>query len=190
MSAVQCKEIELKYKANGISLVDFTTFCKSRGPKEFITASGFDYFYEDAKEPDCFGRHRIGPSFNQLTFKRKTAANNNYVREEDNLDLGLHMSKEKVQVFCERRGYHFNTSIFKNVFIYNYDRYNFVYYVVYDDELKELGRFIEIEMSEEYAWESEKQAWDALVKLEEDAKELGLSPQKRMRNSLFEIFRR
>jgi adenylate cyclase class IV len=183
-------EVEFKYRANDISLVDFTAFCKARTPEKIIHASGFDYFYEDKADPDCFGRHRVGPSFNQLTFKRKTTGKNNFVRDEDNVTLGADMTREKIQLFCERRGYKFNTSIFKNVFVYEYAQYTLVYYVVYDEELKELGRFIEIEMSEEYPWESEDHAWRELVKLEQEAKALGLSPQRRVRNSLFEMFRR
>lgn len=189
MSATKLKEIEYKYKADDVTLDEFTAFCKSRGEYTFITASGYDYFYAHTKDPTSFARHRVGPSFNQLTFKRKTTDRNNYVRTEHNIDLGLNVRPEQTQALCEEFGYKYNTSIFKNVFIYEFLGHTLVYYVVYDQKLKELGRFIEIEMAEDWAWSSVEAAVGSLQQIEKEASVLGLCPQKRLRNSLFEMFK-
>jgi adenylate cyclase class IV len=184
------KEIEFKYRADNISLLEFTEFCKRGNPKGLITASGYDYFYGDSKGSDAFARHRVGPSFNQLTFKRKTTDKNNFVRTEHNISLALDVTPEQTEALCKEFGYEFNFALFKNAFIYEFERYCFVFYVCYDTKLNELGRFIEIEMSESHPWASEQEAWDALTALEHEARPLGLSAQKRVRNSLFEMFKK
>lgn len=184
------REIEFKYRADDITLKDFTEFCKARGESAFITASGYDYFYDHAKDHTCFARHRVGPAFNQLTFKRKTTDKNNFVRTEHNIDLAMSVRPEQTQALCAEFGYRYNTSIFKNVFLYQFNTHTLVYYVCYDEKLKELGRFIEIEMSEDYDWLSEDHAMGELLELERAAYPLGLSAQKRLRNSLFEMFKR
>lgn len=185
---MEFKEIEFKYKAAEISFSSFTEFCASRGDSTFIQAAGYDYFYASTKDGDSFARHRVGPDMNQLTFKRKTTDKNNFVRAEHNIDLQQEVSTEQIAALCSEFGYEFRKRIFKNVFIYLFDRYNFVFYICYDDEMNELGRFIEIEMSEEHDWGEEKNAWEALLALEQDFKRLGITAQKRMKNSLFELF--
>lgn len=76
------------------------------------------------------------------------------------------------------------------MFVYNFDRYNFVYYVCYTPDLKELGRFVEVEMSEDRPRESEDQAWNLLREIEAALRPLGITPQHRVRKSLFEQFRK
>jgi adenylate cyclase class IV len=185
------KEIELKYRADDVPLSSFIDFCLTQ-PGEFqkVLASGYDYFYENPKEPGSFARHRVGPSFNQLTLKRKLSDSNNFIRTEHNINLGADVTREQAEALCKELGYKFNTLIFKNVFVYTFDAHTFVYYVCYDKDLKELGRFIEIEMAEEYPWLNEEAAWEQLLELEASAKVLGLTPQRRMKKSLFEQFKR
>lgn len=183
----QFLEIETKYNAEDMTLTQFTAFCKSRSPLKYTQASGWDHFYAGSEQDDQFGRHRVGPNFNQLTVKTKTAPKNNFIRQEDNLDFQEAISEEQVKSFFAKFGYDHIKSIFKNCFIYKYPLYTLVYYVIYTTEMEEIGRFMEIEMSESHNWESETEAWEALLALEKQCKPLGVTAQGRVRKSLYEI---
>jgi len=184
------KEIELKYRADEVKLTDFIEFCEERTPVKKVVASGYDHFYHNQKDPDAFCRHRFGPDMNQLTFKRKTTDVNNFVRTEHNLDLDPSMKVEQIQALLKEFGYAFNTSIFKNCFVYNYEDHTLVYYICYDTDMRELGRFCEIEAKEDFPWAHPQHAWDSIVALERIFKKLGVSPQSRMKRSLFEMFKK
>jgi adenylate cyclase class IV len=95
-----------------------------------------------------------------------------------------------VSAFCGLLGYKLNFEIFKTCNIFWVDKVVVVYYVVFDKELNELRRFIEIEADEDLEWESEEQAWNEVVKYEKLFLELDITPQNRLRKSLFEIFRK
>jgi adenylate cyclase class IV len=181
------KELEFKYRADDIALSEFRKFCE-QDPHKFLVASGYDYFYENVSDPTSFCRHRVGPDANQLTFKRKTSDKNNYLRDEDNLDLIGKMTLDQVKSLCEKFGYRYTNLLFKNCFIYKYNRYTFVYYICYDKDMQEVGRFIEIEMDEKYAWPSEQVAWAELVDLEQKLAKFNIYPQSRIKRSLFEMF--
>ena len=182
-------EVEFKYRAEGITLSKFTEFCESLNPKKIIVAAGYDYFYQKKGDDSSFCRHRLGPDSNQLTFKRKTTDSNNFIRTEHNLDL-RGVSKEQIRAFLADMSYDYNLSLYKNCFVYRYDWYTFVYYICYDLEMKEVGRFVEIEMSEEHDWADEADAWNELIVLEKIGKVIGLSPQARVKRSLFELYKK
>lgn len=185
------KEIELKYRADNVLLSDFQAYCESsKKPYSFLHASGYDYFYDDAVEPGEFCRHRVGADMNQLTFKRKTTNKNNYIRTEHNINLAKDTTVDQVSALCSEFGFSFNTSIFKTCFVYKFQSHTAVYYVCYDIEMKELGRFIEIELDENRNWGDEENAMKALQVLEQDMSRLGLKPQSRVKKSLFELFRK
>ena len=188
---MKATEIEFKYRADSIKLSDFVKFCEGRdpGPTKVVEAAGFDHFYSNTKDADAFCRHRIGPDFNQLTFKRKTTGANNYVRTEHNVDLKHNMSKDKIEALCGEFGFKYNVSIFKTCFVYFYDWCVLSYYVCYDKDLRELGRFMEIEANEDHDWKTEQEAWDAVVVMERLCKPLGLTTQARVKKSLFELYR-
>jgi adenylate cyclase class IV len=184
------REIEFKYAADNISLTAFVEFAKTRpGLQSYVEASGFDHFYEKTDSSGSFGRHRIGPDMNQLTFKRKTTDKNNFIRTEHNLNLTTSVSQDQVKSLFEEFGYKYNTSIFKTCFVYKYEWYTLVYYVCYNSDMKERGRFVEIEMSEDYAWASEEEAMGQLTIIEKLCKSLGVTPQSRIRKSLFELYK-
>ncbi len=61
--------------------------------------------------------------------------------------------------------------------------------MVYNLDLVELGRFIEIELNEHIEWESEASARNALDALEKGCYALGLTPLNRVSASLFEMFK-
>jgi adenylate cyclase class IV len=185
-------EIETKYRAESVPLKDFQAFCEARNPTRHVIASGYDHFYSNVADPNSFGRHRRGPDKNELTFKRKTTDANNYVRTEYNIQMGADSSVEKVAGFFAEMGYQYNTSIFKNCFVYQYGHYTLVYYVVYDTQLQEKGRFIEIELDEDEHWESEREAMEELRRLEHGLNgALGshIHPTRRVKDSLYEMFK-
>jgi len=182
-------EIEFKFNAKDIKLTDFIKFCKSHsGDCKEIIASGYDHFYDNSKDPDAFGRLRVGPDVNQLTFKRKTKDTNNFIRTEHNIELTKGTTRDQIEALFLEFGYKYNVSLFKNCFVFVYDTYTFVYYICYDTDMEELGRFIEIEMSEEHSWANEAEAYNHLLVLEKLMKSLGISPQNRVKRSLFELY--
>jgi adenylate cyclase class IV len=184
-------EIEFKYRADNVGLEAFVKFCKDfNGLKGQFSASGYDHFYDNVKDSGAFGRLRVGPDSNQLTFKRKTENANNFVRTEHNIDLAPTTSREQIEAFYGEFGYVYNMSLFKSCFVYEYERHIFVYYVCYDTDMKETGRYIEVEMSEDYPWASESDAYEELTVLEKLMKPLGISPQSRVKKSLFELYRK
>lgn len=191
MSDAKFKEVEFKYNAQGMDLVEFKEFCKYRpNLKKKVIAFGPDHFYQKSGDVDSFCRHRVGGDINQLTFKRKTLDANNYIRTEHNLDLRPGITEEQVSALAGEFGYVYNTSIYKSCFVYTYDWYTLVYYICYDTTMEELGRFVELEVAEDYPWQNAKDAWDQLVALERICKPLGISPQSRLKRSLFELFRK
>lgn len=184
------KEIEFKYDASKVELQDFNAFCTNRRPLKFIIISGYDHFYAKADDPKSFYRHRVNTNENQLTFKRKTSPDNNYVRVEHNIDLPLSVTEEKIGDLCAISGYEYNFSLFKNCFIYNFDYYTLVYYICYDISMREMGRFIEIEMKEDYDWGNEEEAYGELLALETLCKKIGTVKESRVADSLFEMYRK
>lgn len=181
-------EVEFKYKADNVDLQKFDEFCMNKKPNKVVLASGWDHFFNNPKDADAFYRHRIGPDMNQLTYKCKKSDINNVIRDEQNVNLAPSENKEHVEAFLARFKYKYNTSLFKTCFVYTYDRYILVYYIVYDKGMKELGRFIEIEMSEEHSWSNEQEAYNELVIIEKLCKAIGLNPQSRVKRSLFEMY--
>ncbi len=185
------REVEFKYSAKDIPLTAFLKFCEGvKGESKYLEASGFDYFYDRADDEDGFYRVRIGHDIRQLTYKHKTKDANNYIREEHNLDFSPKMPVQSIENYVKSLGYGFNNKLFKNCFIRAFDTFTLVYYICYDEDMHELGRFIEIEMSEEHDWGTEQAAWGELVVMEKLCKPLGVSPQSRIKRSLFEMFKK
>lgn len=182
-------EIEFKYAAT-VPLIEFQSFCELRKPLKVQIISGFDHFMSKDTDPDSFYRHRVNTLENQLTFKRKTIKDNSFIREEHNIDLPLTVSRSTIESMCGVHGYKYNVSIFKNCFIYTYAYYTLVFYSVYDINLNEMGRFIEIEMKEDYDWVDEKEAFGELITLEKLCKVLNIDSSKRINTSLYEMFRK
>lgn len=182
-------EIEFKYNALDISLDKFKEFCIARGPEVYEVVSGYDHFYSVPNDPNSFYRHRMGANTNQLTFKKKTTQDNSFIRIERNINLSLDTTEESIRGLCKDTGFNYNSSIFKTSFVYTYNWYIMAYYIVYDINMTEIGRFIEIEIRED-AGIPEQDAWNELVIIERVCKSLGLSPKNRIKDSLFEMYRK
>lgn len=185
------KEIEFKYDAEHITLDQFKSIADSLKAGTITNGTGIDHFYAKDGDVASFYRHRVGSGINQLTFKKKTSEDNSFIRVEHNLDLLSSFSEDDVKAYCDTFGYKYNTTLHKNSFNCGRDHFMLTYYICYEDSsLKEIGRFIEIEMNEHFDWESEKQAFNSLVMLEKVLKRFGLTPDKRISKSLFEMYRK
>lgn len=180
------KEIETKYSANGIDINKFVDLVAPLNPNWVMVSSFDDYFTNPAGE---FIRYRYTDSHGELTIKRKTTDTNNNNRVEVNLKTeGKNFNT--VNAFAGLLGYKLNFSIYKTCKIAILDRIVLVYYVVYDEKLNELQRFIEIEAQENYNWSSEEEAWAEVLKYEKMLEPLSITPKNRLKRSLFEIFKK
>lgn len=183
---MQFMEIETKYNAEDIKLMDFVRLMESMNPTRVLAAASWDHYY--AKSDDEFLRHRDGVR-PELTVKRKHSANNSWRRTEVNLKLEHDTNQLKtVEAFTSLLGYKPSFSIYKVCTIYYWAGYNIVYYTVFDENFKELGRFIEIEMAEDGSWTDEDAAWVELLRVEKELQPLGITASRRTRRSLFEMY--
>ena len=180
------KEIESKYDAEGISMQKFMELCASMNPSKELLVSSYDDYFVD--KDGNFIRYRHHDQRGELTIKRKTSDKNNNERIEVNLPTTGNNLKT-VEAFADLLGYKYNFGIYKTCQIYWVPQAVLVYYVVYDKEMKELRRFIEVEADEECTWESEQQAWDKVTEYEKVLEVLGITARNRLKKSLFETFR-
>lgn len=183
---VKFSEVETKYDASKIDLGRFIESCLVLGEPRRQDISSYDHYYTGG---DKTMRHREGfPP--ELTMKHKTAQNNNYRRVEVNVKLGDEPQNEAVKQLCSMLSLTHNFSIYKDSKIFWFPKFNTVYYTVYSDHTrsKELGRFIEIEMDEHYAWKDTNEAWELLLIIEKQLASLGIRPQSRIKKSLFEMY--
>lgn len=181
------KEIETKYDASNIKMEDFLKIIEQLPIRKKLLVSSYDEYFTN-KEGD-FVRYRHNNERGELTIKRKVTNANNNERVEVNMPTqGDNLAT--TTRFLDLLGYEPNFSIYKTCNIFWTDKVDLVYYVVYDKEFKERRRFIEIEADEHLEWESEEQAWGEILKYEKLLEPLGITPQHRLRKSLFEIFRK
>lgn len=183
---MQYKEIETKYCADDISMKNFEELVENNFTinKKMMVSSYDDYFTDAANN---FIRYRYTDGRGELTIKRKTTEKNNNDRIEVNVPTDGDNLKT-VSAFVELLNYKYNFGIFKTCKIYWVDKVVLVYYIVYDKEMKEQRRFIEIEANEDLAWESEETAWNEVAKYEKLFEPLGITSKNRLKKSLFETF--
>lgn len=182
---MEFKEIEFKYSADEIKFESFMKIIDQLPITKKLLVSSFDDYF--VNESDDFIRYRYSSDRGELTIKRKTNNKNNNHRVEVNVPTSGD-NFTAVQAFVNLLGYSHNFGIYKTCQIFWLDKVDLVYYVVYDKEFKELRRFIEIEALEDHNWESEEQAIAEVVKYEKMLEPLGITPQHRLKKSLFEIF--
>lgn len=180
------KELETKYYAENIGMDDFVKLVQPLNPEWMMVSSYDDYF---TNEKDEFIRYRYHDHMGELTIKRKTVDANNNNRVEVNIPTDG-KSSASIQAFVDLLGYKKNFSIFKTCKIAFLEKAVLVYYVVYDENLNEKKRFIEVEAREQYNWASEEEAWAEVVKYETMLAPLGLSAKNRLKKSLFELFKK
>lgn len=180
------KEVEFKYDASNIGMNSFIDIVNTNfKPTKKMLVSSFDDYFVD--KDNNFIRYRYTDDKGELTIKRKLNDKNNNERIEVNVPTSGDNLKS-ITAFVDLLGYKHNFGIFKTCQIYWVDKVVLVYYVVYDKEMKELRRFIEIEADEGHPWISEQEAWDEIIKYEKILAPLGITPQHRLKKSLFELF--
>ena len=183
------KEVEFKYNANDINLTDFQEIIAKLNPKYLLEASSWDFYYTNKVGESI--RYRKSELKPELTIKRKMDEENNHHRIEINLGLGEGDHDETVHEFVKLLGYEHNFKIYKSCFIYFFDEVDVVYYIVYDENMREKGRYLEIEYLEEKAHESElKHIFKTLDHYEKSLKKLGINKKNRIPYSLFEMFKK
>lgn len=180
------KELETKYSADDIDMADFIKLVEPLNPEWMMVSSFDDYFTNDKDE---FIRYRYHDHMGELTIKRKTTDANNNNRVEVNVPTDGKASAA-IDAFCDLLGYKKNFSIFKTCKIAFLEKTVLVYYIVYDKNLNEKQRFIEVEAKENYPWTSEEEAWAEVIKYENMLAPLGISSKNRLKKSLFEIFKK
>lgn len=187
-------EIEFKYRAAGVSLKDFHSICKSLGGHKLIKVASWDYYFKPkSKKAQSFLRYRQGDT-PEFTVKIKTNKNNNQTRIEYDLPINPYVDEAEVlpvvSGIAESLGFGFNFKIYKNCTIYIYKNLSIVYYTVYNDKMKVLDHFIEIEASKKGNFKSTKEAMQVVVNAESKLKVLGINQSKRLKNSLYELYKK
>lgn len=181
------KEIEFKFDAENISFNDFSDVIEKLKPTNHTIVSSYDDFF--VNENDDFIRYRHNDNTQELTIKRKTSNYNNVERIEVNMSL-LPQDFSTINAFVELLGYTHNFKIYKTAKIYWIDNVVICYYMVYDENMYELNRFIEIEANEHMEFKNELEAWDTIKFYEEKLKSIGINSKKRLRKSLFEMYKK
>lgn len=181
-------ELEYKYSATHTSLSDFLEVLKNLSPEKELKTSSFDYYYTKNNDKNSFIRYRESDN-PELTIKRKVNTSN---WERIEVDLPLDKSqctKPLVDAWVNLENYKENFRIYKSCFIFWVGKVNYVYYIVYDENLKEKGRFIEVEVNKKEVPALGLDKAKALLKDSETVLiALNISPQNRLKKSLFEMF--
>lgn len=181
------QELEYKYKAQDIGLADFLKLMGKMPIVKSLEAASWDTYY--TKGEDEFLRFRNGQT-PELTKKVKIKDSNNWIRVECDLPLDpKRITEAVVSKFSTMEGYSENFKIYKICFIYWAAEVNYVYYIVFDKNMRETGRFIEVEVNKEILT-PERDGVTILNTAAEALTELGLSPQNRMKKSLFELYKK
>jgi hypothetical protein len=204
-------EFETKYRVEDHQLIEFKQIMDTYAEeKKFIYVEGPDYYWTYPKwwfdnmpewdEGGTFIRFRK-PSYGldngnrQVTWKYKPKdAKNNIQRIENNWDIKDKTEEANIVKQLQCSGARFNFSIVKNCHIYILADATLVFYTVYDTtdgKPKKADSFVEIEVNEDnMKFTTEEQAWAVIVKYEKLLESIGLNAQKRLRKSLFAMYRR
>lgn len=200
----QNTEFECKYRVDPHVQVDFKKLVGDLpNLKSFLYVEGPDFYYSHPDYDDSsFGRYRR-PSFGldggraewTIKFKPK-GAKNSIQRLEVNWRVD-HTPEEDVKRGAELMGFRPNFSIVKSCQIYKFDDATLVFYTVYDvtdgSTSSKVDHFIEVEVSETMINKeglTEAQAWNIIEKYERLLAPIGITPQKRLRKSLYDMYKR
>lgn len=185
------EELEYKYRADSIKLIDFKALLRTPAVIKNKLAASWDIYYTQANSEDSFQRFRMDHEKPELTKKVKQADSNNWRRIESDLPLDpARVTEELVAFHVGLDGYKENFRIFKYCDIYFEENLNYVYYTVYNENMQEVGRFIEVEVNKNKVSELADRVDSVLKAGEERLSKLGITPQHRMKKSLYETFRK
>ena len=186
-------EFETKYRVEGDLVYKFKQLIEQDYPdfEEFLYVQSDDIYYVDKN--DDFLRYRFSNSKKnkrkEITFKKKIGNTDNIIRKEINLRVDYN-DKETVEAMAEVLGFKKNFRISKISHIYEFKDATLPFYSVIDEDGK-IDHFIEIEVNEDLIPKiTEEEAWEIIKKYEQVLAPLGISPQKRLKKSLFEIYKK
>lgn len=203
-------ELEFKYNADEVGLKQFTDLMEQVSYNKQLTVSSWDIYYTKPGVEDEFIRFRESVEKPELTIKRKVKDANNFKRIEVDvpLDPNIPMNelRKTVEEFVKLEGYTENFKIYKSCFIYWKEFVNYVYYIVYDEQMREQSRFIEVEFNKDKLKDFDQRyvqvetvegtamvqehPEDYLRVQEKKLEVLGITNRNRLKRSLFEMFRR
>lgn len=190
-------EFESKYRTTVSKIPLFNEIAEAiPGLKKYLFVKGWDSYYTKPNDLG-FGRYRISDDspnekrFAQWTVKQKPlGAKNNISRFESNWDVSL-TSPEEIHAGAKAMGYSLNFEIYKTGQLYIYDDANIVIYSVRERDSDEQKYYIEIEIDEETIHKlTKKEAMSIIVKYEKLLKPVGINAHKRLKQSLFEMYKK
>ncbi len=183
-------EYEYKFRADNIKLTEFESLMETLPFIKKQVCSSFDYYFLKEGSIDEFQRYRESDK-PELTKKVKTKTANNWSRIESDLALDPNrVNFKQVQYHVGLDNYKFNFKIFKSCSVYWFDNTNIVFYTVFDENMNKLSSFIECEVTKECVNSLGDKAFDVLKECESKLEPLGISPQNRLKKSLFELYRK
>jgi hypothetical protein len=138
--------------------------------------------------------HGLDNGRSEITTKfKREGAKNNIQRKETNVRVDI-TPEDSIRDFIGNFLYRTNFNIWKGCHIYNFEDATLVFYTVYDTtdgKATKTDSFVEIEVNEEkVSHMTEDQAWEIITKYEKALEDVGINPQKRLKKSLFEMYRR
>lgn len=188
-------EVETKYRTDVSAMASFKNIVEMLpNLLSFQYCQGPDTYY--TRVDGSLGRYRVGQfptqtdKFAQWTVKEKReGAKNNIFRFESNWRVDG-TPDDEIAAGAEKMGYRFNFKIMKQCHIYKFEDATLVFYSVREVESLKQDYFIEIEVTEETIHHlTEDQAWEVITKYEKILEPTGISPHKRLKLSLFEMYR-
>lgn len=185
---IETTELEFKYDGSDIKLSKFVEFAQSHNPVKRVEGSGWDYYYSGERQNFEFIRFRYG-GLAELTIKIKSEDKNNNNRFELDLPLSMNVSHWMVEKFVSLFGFKENFRVYKYFDIYWFEKVDIVYYTIYNKDLVEIGRRVEIEARKDYPFKSAEEALLEVRNMEKIMAEIGITPQKRLKKSMWEMFR-
>lgn len=188
---ISVSELELKYNADDVKYSEFLKFAEELKPIRRLEIASWDIYYSGNryKLPFEFLRFRQGDPA-QLTIKIKEDEKNNQNRFELDIDILGSVKGYMVDMFAKLIGFEENFRIYKDCMIFWYDKVDIVYYITYDKNKKEKGRFIEIEADKTATFASKEEAWTYVKEMEQKMAAIGLAPANRLKRSMWEMFKK
>lgn len=192
----QFTEFETKYEVEFSVLSVFKKIAKSIPDCQwFLYTEGPDTYFS---LPDGTpGRYRVtefpkeAVQFAQWTVKTKPEGAKNSIKRREPNWLVRGTTAEEIEQGALDMGFKYNFKIWKMCHIYKFADATIVFYTVIEDGKTSEQHLIEIEVDEETIHTlTEEQAWEIIRKYEKILAPTGVNPQKRLRRSLYDMYRK
>ena len=188
-------EIEDKFNASSISMDQFCSYINNLPvkPNKTIEAKSWDYYFSpvDKASKIDFIRYRQGEK-PELTVKFKLEGNGNRIEYDIPLDPSVAESEVEhvVSGFTGLLGFKLNFKIFKFCVINYFDKVCVSYYISFNENLKEVGRYLEVEAIKDAHFDSIREARAEVEKWNKLFEPLGINETLKISQSQFELNRR